>query len=96
MMCATVGARAATPEKLPHRGIISALRDRGFALCKIDPETKQPGYRGWSARSLEPGDFAPGDMVGVVCGSLSSANKPGHALVVLDLDAPDAVAGADN
>jgi len=46
-------------------------------------------------RSKEAGDFEPGDMIGVIAGPLSDANRPGHALVIIDLDAPEAVEQAD-
>jgi hypothetical protein len=71
------------------------LRTHGFALCKPDPTKKKPTYRGWSAKSLEPDDFATGDMLGIIAGPLSDGTRPGHALVVIDLDAPDAVRLAD-
>lgn len=79
----------------PVRGAAAGLRARGLALCRPDPAGKRPTYAGWSARSLEPHDFGPGDQLGVLGGPLSSGGRPGHALVVLDLDAPDAVRLAD-
>jgi hypothetical protein len=63
------------------------LRRLGFALCKPDPGGKSPRHKGWPCRSLEPCDFADGDLVGVICGPLSDGNRPGHCLVVPDLDA---------
>jgi hypothetical protein len=71
------------------------LRARGLALCKPDPGEKKPTYRGWSTYSREPGDFLPGDLIGIICGPLSDGNRPGHALIVPDLDAPEALARAD-
>lgn len=78
------------------RAAAAELRGRGFALCKPDPAEKKPTYRGWSVRSLEPDDFAPGDQLGVLCGPLSDGGRPGHALVAVDLDSPDAVGRADD
>src|SRR5438105_2190814 len=77
------------------RTTAARLRSLGFALCKPDPRSKQPTYKGWSARSLEPGDFAEGDQIGIIGGPLSDGGRPGHSLVVIDLDSPDAVARAD-
>jgi putative DNA primase/helicase len=71
------------------------LRAAGFAVCKPDAGTKRPRYRGWSTRSLEPDDFAPHDPVGILAGPLSDGNRPGHALVEVDLDDEAALALAD-
>src|SRR5262249_31107154 len=46
-------------------------------------------------RSLEPGDFIDGDLIGILGGPLSNGNRPGHALAIIDLDAAEAVATAD-
>jgi hypothetical protein len=75
---------------------VRVLRQRGFALCKPDPGTKSPTYPKWCTRSLEPGEFAPGDMVGILGGPLSDGNRPGHSTVILDLDADAALAIADD
>lgn len=72
------------------------LRARGLALCKPNPGTKNPTERGWSTRSLEADDFVEGDLIGIVCGPLSDANRPGHALIIIDLDSTDAVERADD
>ncbi len=69
---------------------------RGFALCKPDPEQKKPTYNGWPTCSLEPADVADGDMLGILGGPLSDGGRPGHSLVIIDLDATDAVQLADN
>jgi hypothetical protein len=73
-------------------GVVAAaeLRRRGLALCKPDPDSKSPRYTGWPTRSLEPADFNPHDQYGIVAGPLSDGNRPGHALVILDLDAAEA------
>jgi hypothetical protein len=71
------------------------LRDRGFALCKPDPNEKKPTYKGWPTFTLEPGDFADGDMVGIICGPLSDGKRPRYALVIVDLDAYEALKLAD-
>jgi hypothetical protein len=67
------------------------LRTSGYALCKPDPSEKKPTYKGWPTRSLEPTDFANGEMLGVMGGPLSNGGWPGQALVILDLDSADAV-----
>lgn len=77
------------------RDAAEELRARGFALCKPDPSEKKPTYRGWSTRSLEADDFRTGDMLGIIGGPLSDGGRPGHALVIIDLDSPDAVRLAD-
>jgi putative DNA primase/helicase len=74
----------------------AVLRSRGFALCRPDPGTKKPTYRGWSTRSLEPHDFAAGHLLGVLGGPLSNGNRPGHATVILDLDKSPVIAKADD
>jgi hypothetical protein len=72
------------------------LRARGFAVCRIDPGTKSPGYKGWSTRSLQPDDFDPDDLIGVIAGPLSNGGSPDRSLVVLDLDSAAAVERADD
>src|SRR5262249_36153619 len=62
------------------------LRAVGLALCRPDPGSKSPTYAGWSTRSQEPGDFGPSDLCGIIGGPLSDCNRPGHALVIIDLD----------
>ncbi len=76
-------------------GAAAALRARGLALCKIKPGEKTPSDPGWPTRSAEPDDFGGGDQVGILGGPLSSCNRPGHALVIIDLDAAAAVNLAD-
>jgi hypothetical protein len=78
-------------------GRVSAarLRARGLALCKPDPGEKKPTYKGWSTRSLEPADFGPGDLIGIQGGPLSDCNRPGYALVIIDVDDLGALAKAD-
>src|SRR5205814_2143916 len=73
----------------------AVLRARGLALCRVNPETKRASDAGWTTRSVEPHELRPGDLIGVQGGPLSHAGKPGHALVVLDLDSADAVRLAD-
>jgi hypothetical protein len=60
-------------------------RRRGFATAKIRPGEKQPAYRGWNLRSLEPEDFAPGDNLAILTGRLSGD------LVCVDLDSARAL-----
>lgn len=82
----------------PQPGIQTAAADliaRGFAVCRLLPGEKRPTYPGWTTRSLAPDDFGPGDNIGVLGGWLSDGGRPGHALVIIDLDHPDAVARAD-
>jgi hypothetical protein len=71
------------------------LRALGIAICKPDPAKKKPTYPRWGTRSKEAGDFGPGDMIGAIGGPLSDANRPGHALVIVDLDTAEAVEQAD-
>src|SRR5690349_13754173 len=79
-------------------GVVSAayLLGRGLSLCRPDPGTKTPKYRRWPTFSLAADDFAPDDLYGIIGGPLSSCNRPGHALVIPDLDAPEAVKKADD
>jgi putative DNA primase/helicase len=72
------------------------LRARGFALCKPDPGEKKPTYRCWATRSLEADDFRDGDLYGILGGPLSDGNRPGHALVIIDLDGRAALEKADD
>src|SRR5262249_18943246 len=83
-----------TPGDGAEPGILSAadLRALGFALCRPEPDQKKPTYRGWPTRSLEPDDFGPADMYGIICGPLSDYNRPGHALAIPDIDDLDALA----
>jgi hypothetical protein len=71
------------------------LRNAGLGLCRVAPGRKQPTYRGWTTRSLEPGDFDAGDGLGVLTGALSNGGRSGCSLVGVDLDDPGAVARAD-
>jgi hypothetical protein len=70
---------------------VELLRSRGFAICKPDPGTKNPISVGWSTRSLEAKDFKDGDLVGILGGPLSDCNRPGHALVIADIDDEEAL-----
>jgi hypothetical protein len=70
-------------------------RAAGLAICKPDHGTKKPSYTAWPTRSLEPEDFAEGDLLGILGGPLSDCNRPGHALVIIDLDAREALEKAD-
>jgi putative DNA primase/helicase len=87
---------------MPRVGFASATGDaaarltrRGFAVCKPAPGGKAPTYPGWPTFSLDPGDFDDGDELGIIAGPLSHGNKAGHALVIIDADAPEAVEKAD-
>jgi P4 family phage/plasmid primase-like protien len=79
-------------------GVLCAadLRARGLALCRPDPGEKKPTYPGWPTRSLEATDFGGDSLFGILTGPLSDCNRPGHALVVPDLDLPAAVQKADD
>jgi P4 family phage/plasmid primase-like protien len=79
----------------PVAAAAKALRPRGFGLCRIVPGEKKPNYSGWPTRSLEPSDFSPGDLMGVLGGPLSDGGRPGHAMAIIDLDAAEAVRLAD-
>jgi hypothetical protein len=72
------------------------LRRRGFALCKPDPAVKSPTQEGWPTVSLEADAFGADDQIGIIGGPLSDGNRPGHALVIVELDAADAVAKAND
>jgi hypothetical protein len=112
MVCVGHGPAKATPERKPHGAIMpygdsadkssipasppQALRALGLALCKPDPGEKKPTYKGWSTRSLEPGDFKPNDLIGILGGPLSDYNLPGHALVPVDLDDAQAIEKTDD
>ncbi|VTR94141.1 Phage/plasmid primase, P4 family, C-terminal domain protein OS=Singulisphaera acidiphila (strain ATCC BAA-1392 / DSM 18658 / VKM B-2454 / MOB10) GN=Sinac_4213 PE=4 SV=1: Prim-Pol [Gemmata massiliana] len=85
-----------TREKRSHkadsiRSAAADLRAAGYSLCRINPNEKRPTYEEWPTRSLEPKEFGPDDLLGIICGPLSDAGRPGHALVVVDLDQPDAM-----
>lgn len=67
------------------------LRQRGFAVCKPDRKEKKPTYKEWGTRSLEPSDYREGDQLGILGGPLSDGGKEAHALVIVDLDSPEAV-----
>jgi hypothetical protein len=78
----------------PSRTAAARLRALGLALCKPAPGGKSPSHRGWPTYSLEPQDFGPLDPIGIITGPLSNYGRPGHCLVVPDLDAPAALAKA--
>lgn len=80
----------------PIQDVVAMLRKRGFALCKPDPKEKKPTYPKWSTRSKEPMHFRTGDQIGIMAGPLSDGGKPGHALIIIDLDSQDAVRLADH
>jgi P4 family phage/plasmid primase-like protien len=74
---------------------VAMLRSRGLALCKPSAGGKNPATPGWPTRSLESSDFKPGDPIGIIAGPLSDSGRPGHALVIIDADALEAVEKAD-
>src|SRR4051794_5478959 len=88
----TATSNGTTPD---IRAAARELIERGFALCKPDEGTKKPTYKNWPTRSLNPEEFAEGDLIGIMGGPLSDGNMAGHALVIIDLDAPKAVEEAD-
>jgi hypothetical protein len=71
------------------------LRPRGLALCRVDHNSKRAYVEGWTQRSAEPDEFTIPDLLGVQGGPLSHGNRPGHALVIIDLDSDEAVRQAD-
>jgi hypothetical protein len=75
--------------------VVAALRESGIAVCRPDPGEKKPTYRGWSTDSLEPKDFSPNDLIGILGGPLSDCNLPQHGLVPIDLDDQQAIEKAD-
>ena len=72
----------------PFIDAAAALRARGFAIVWLRPGEKRPRRRGWNGSSQEPGDYRPGDNLGLLCGRLS------EDLVCVDLDAPGAAGQA--
>jgi hypothetical protein len=79
----------------PTGRAVAALRARGLAVCRPEPASKSPTYKGWPKQSLEPADFAEGDPVGILGGPLSDCRRPGHALVIIDVDDLLTLANAD-
>src|SRR5262245_31356107 len=71
------------------------LRAAGFALCRPDPDEKKPTYKGWPTFSLEPPDFPLDALIAIIGGPLSHGDHLGHALIVIDLDAIEAIIAAD-
>jgi hypothetical protein len=65
------------------------LRTRGFGIVWLKPGEKRPKRRGWTTKSQEPGDYRPGDNLGLLTGAISGN------LVILDLDSAEAFALAD-
>ncbi len=74
---------------------VAMLIYAGFAVCKPTADGKAPKYKDWSTRSVVPDDFRDDDNVGIMSGPLSNGGKSGNALVIIDLDADDAVRLAD-
>jgi P4 family phage/plasmid primase-like protien len=70
-------------------------RSKGIALARIKPGEKTPTDRAWTSRSAEVDEFEEGDNVGIQCGRLSDGGRPGQHLICIDLDAPEALARAD-
>jgi hypothetical protein len=66
-----------------------AYRERGFALARLRPGEKQPTDLAWTRKSCEPSDYSDGCNIGVQSGRLSGD------LVCVDIDAHEAVVGAD-
>lgn len=78
------------------RGKAKELIDRGFAVCRVRKGEKNPGYTGWTTLSADADEFSDIDNLGIMGGWLSDGDKPGHALVIVDLDNPDALRFADD
>jgi hypothetical protein len=79
------------------RDCFAGYRAAGLGVCRLDPEEKNPLYRGWSTVSLDdPELFDVTDNIGILTGWLSDGGRPGHALVVIDLDAMVAILAADS
>ena len=64
-------------------------RQRGLAICRLQPGQKKPKYPKWTLKSLEPKDFGPADSIGINSGRLSGD------LVCVDIDCERALAEAD-
>jgi hypothetical protein len=73
----------------------ATLRELGFALCRVSAGQKKPTDPAWPTRSIEVDDFRPTDLIGIIAGPLSHGNRPGHALVIIDIDSPAALEQAD-
>jgi hypothetical protein len=81
---------------VPPRPDVVGLIAAGFAVCRPDPLGKRPTHGNWTTGTLAPTDFPPATPVGIIAGPVSDGNRPGHALVVVDLDDPAALARADD
>lgn len=96
MLDSTFAPAGQQPEpRLTTADHVAAYRADGLAVCRLHPQHKRPTDAGWPTRSAEPADFRAGDGVGLLCGSLSDAGRPGCSLVCVDLDSTAAVAAAD-
>jgi hypothetical protein len=70
---------------------VRAYRDRGIGVARLRKGKKWPKGNEWTKRSAEPGDFQPGDNVGLLCGWLSDGGVSGRHLVCVDLDSKEAI-----
>src|SRR5436309_1291039 len=78
------------------RDCVAGYRDAGLAVCRLVPGQKNPIYPAWPTTSLDDPDlFGPDDNLGILTGWLSDGRRPGHALVGIDLDDPEALSLAD-
>ena len=78
------------------RDCVAGYIAAGLAVCRLPPDDKNPQYPGWPTRSLLPHRFGQATNVGIITGWISDGGRPGHALVVIDLDAVAAILAADS
>ncbi len=64
--------------------------ERGFAVCRLRPDEKNPTYKGWNLGGTSADDFRDGDNIGIIAGRLSGD------LVCVDLDCDEALRLADD
>jgi putative DNA primase/helicase len=77
------------------RAAAQQYRSVGVSIVRLPPGDKRPVNAGWPTRSAEPGEFRPGEDIGIVCGPRPDGEAPGRFLVCVDLDSDEAVRLAD-
>lgn len=69
---------------------------RGIAVVPLVRDTKEAKRSNWTSRTFTPDDFTEQDAIGIKTGFASDYNQPGHSLVCVDLDSPEARELADS
>jgi hypothetical protein len=64
-------------------------------VVPVLPGEKNPTALGWTTRSAEPEEFTGGSNCGLMGGPLSNGGREGHGGLIVELDAPEALARAD-